>query len=123
MNILVVDDSPVARKIVRRCLSVAGFGDAEITEAGDGVEAMAMLRQSIPDLVLTDLNMPRMDGVELMCRVRASPRLHEVPMIVISSLVEDNKHRELLTRGAAHLLPKPVSPARLGQCIRNVMEG
>jgi len=65
MNILIVDDSKAMRMIVSRHLRQAGFGDATITEAGNGVEALTAIKAACPDLVLCDWNMPEMNGHEL----------------------------------------------------------
>ncbi|HEC11370.1 MAG TPA: response regulator [Acidimicrobiales bacterium] len=70
MQILVVDDSPVMRKIVRRTLRQAGFGGHDVVEAGDGVEALAALEEDDFDVVMSDWNMPNMSGIELLEEVR-----------------------------------------------------
>jgi two-component system, chemotaxis family, chemotaxis protein CheY len=70
MKILVVDDSRAMRMIVRRTLKQAGYADAEVAEAEDGAQALAMIESYEPDLVLSDWNMPNMSGLELLERMR-----------------------------------------------------
>lgn len=108
--ILVVDDSAFARMMVKRCLSVSSLASRSILEAADGREALDVLRSNDVDLVVSDLNMPNLDGRAMLRRLRASPRLCLVPVIVVSSLVNDESRAELLRIGASVVLPKPLSP-------------
>lgn len=108
--ILVVDDSSFARMMVKRCLAVTALASRPILEAGDGREALEVLRRSTVDLVVSDLNMPNLDGRAMLRRLRASPKLCQVPVIVVSSLVNDESRAELLRIGASVVLPKPLSP-------------
>ena len=70
MQIMIVDDSKVMRRIVMRTLRQAGYGHAELVEAADGTEALAAIRQRTPDLVLCDWNMPQMNGIDLLDALR-----------------------------------------------------
>ena len=72
MKILVVDDSSVMRKIVLKTLRQAGLGDHDFDEAGNGVEAVAKIKEAAPDLVLSDWNMPEMNGLELLQELSSS---------------------------------------------------
>jgi chemosensory pili system protein ChpA (sensor histidine kinase/response regulator) len=102
--VLVVDDSITVRKITSRLLARAGY---EPVEARDGVEALERLAELKPDLVLTDIEMPRMDGFDLVRQLRADSRWRATPVIVISSRTAD-KHRKLaLELGADLFLGKP----------------
>ena len=80
-SILVVDDSAVARRIAVKCLSSIGVGE-KIREARNGQEALDMIREEAPDLILADLNMPVLDGVSMVRKIKANPRLVGIPVIV-----------------------------------------
>jgi two-component system, chemotaxis family, chemotaxis protein CheY len=114
--VLIVDDSPTARMFVHRCLVISKkFPDAGYVEASDGNEALAILQEKSGDVqvVFTDLNMPNMDGEMLYKRMQASPRLHEIPVIVISSAGNPAKEQALLDMGVKAVIKKPISPAHL----------
>ncbi|MCW8859733.1 MAG: response regulator, partial [Deltaproteobacteria bacterium] len=84
-KIIVADDSSTARMFIKRCLQIIGLGDAEIIEAEHGKEALAAAKAQDVDLLLTDLNMPVMDGETLLKWVKSSPKLCDLPVIVITS--------------------------------------
>lgn len=109
-RILIVDDSVTARMMIRRCLEFVGFSEADFFEAGNGREALKLLRAEPVDIVLTDINMPEMDGMMLVRRLKSSPRLHDIPVIVISSVATDEEEADLLSRGVSAVIRKPLSP-------------
>ncbi len=109
-RIIVADDSATARMFIKRCLQIIGLGDAEIIEAEHGKEALTAAKAQPVDLLLTDLNMPVMDGETLVKWVKASPKLCELPVIVITSAGNPAKEAQLLELGAYRVLNKPVSP-------------
>lgn len=108
MNILIVDDSKAMRGLVTRAVKAAGFADASYREAGNGVEAMAAIRESPPDLVLTDWNMPEMSGFELIQAIRAEGHTFKVGMVTSESLPA--LHEQARQAGALFLLCKPFTP-------------
>ncbi len=112
-RILVVDDSPVARKVVRRSLGMTGLPIAEIHEAGSGVEALEVLRRDWVDLVVCDVHMPEMNGQELVEHMRVDDTLRGVPVIIVSSDTTDARRDSLLRAGARDYLHKPITPERL----------
>jgi len=109
-RIIIADDSATARMFIKRCLEIIGLADAEIIEAEHGKEALAAAKAQPGDLLLTDLNMPVMDGETLVKWVKASPKLSELPVIVITSAGNPAKEAQLLELGAYRVLNKPVSP-------------
>jgi two-component system chemotaxis response regulator CheY len=104
--ILVVDDSDTVRKFVSLSLSMQGF---KVVAARDGMDALEKLPAERVDLVITDLNMPNMDGFELIRALRESEQYRELPIIILSSL-SDQTSRDLALKAGAHsYLMKPFS--------------
>lgn len=102
--VLVVDDSLTVRKVTSRFLQKQGY---DVETAKDGVEALEQLRDRIPDVMLVDIEMPRMDGYELTSRIRDEPRLNRIPIIMITSR-SGMKHRErAMSLGVDVYLGKP----------------
>jgi two-component system chemotaxis response regulator CheY len=109
-NILVVDDSSSIRKIVSLSLKVLDFN---IISAEDGVIALEKLSQNSIDLLITDLNMPNMDGYELIKNVRANSTYKDLPIIVLSSLSSEFDINEGLLSGANSYLMKPFNAVKI----------
>lgn len=102
--VLVVDDSLTVRKVTTRFLQKQGY---DVETAKDGIEALEQLRERIPDVMLVDIEMPRMDGYELTSRIRDEPRLNRIPIIMITSR-SGMKHRErAMSLGVDVYLGKP----------------
>lgn len=111
-NILVVDDEPQITRVLKTSLSSQGYG---IRTARDGEEALQMIREWLPDLIVTDLRMPNMDGLELCRRVRSESR---IPIIVLSVKGEETIKVEALDAGADDYVTKPFSMNELVARIR-----
>ncbi len=105
MNILIVDDSRVMRKIIIRTLRQAGFEGHTIEQAENGQEALERIDASTPDLVLTDWNMPGLDGIDLLKAVRAQGK--DIPFVFITSEATDEMHSLAYGAGAAAVITKP----------------
>ena len=84
-DVLVVDDSAAIRKILTRVLRQTGMAIQTIHEAGDGQEALALVAQHRIDLVLSDINMPKMDGLQLLASLKASPQWQRIPVVMITT--------------------------------------
>ena len=112
-QVLVVDDSPAMRGFIRRVLDLSGFDVGEVFEAGDGLEALAILDDSEIDVVLTDINMPRMNGEELMLHLSEDAVLSSLPVLVLSADSSEARVTRMMAAGARGYLPKPLSPERL----------
>ena len=119
-RVLIVDDSATARMLIRRCVEIAGWADAEMKEAANGKEALNTLASWKADLVLSDLNMPEMDGEELLKAVRSDDSLRRVPLIVITSAGNEPKEAQLRRDGATAILGKPISPAVIADIIEKI---
>ena len=101
---MVVDDSVTVRKVTTRFLEREGM---QVITAKDGADAMAKLQEQVPDVMLLDIEMPHMDGFEVVSKVRLSEQLRRIPIIMITSRTGD-KHRErALSLGANMYLGKP----------------
>ena len=98
---------------IMRCLEIAGCTDCTMLEASNGREALALLREHGASVLITDLNMPVMDGEALLKLVKASPRLNSTRVLVISSLANPAKEKELMQLGAVGVVSKPVSPDKI----------
>lgn len=120
-RIVIADDSATARMFIRRCLEIIGLGEATLVEAEHGRDALSLLKEEDADLLLTDLNMPVMDGATLLKWVKSSPRLHDLPVLVITSAGNPAKEQELLGLGAFGVLNKPVSPAVLMDALKPLL--
>ena len=121
-RVLIVDDSSTARSIIRRTLEISGFEELEIGEASNGDEALQVLKENKYDLVFTDLNMPNMDGEQLLKRIKSSPKLNDIPVVVISSMTNESKENKLLSEHAAKIFPKPISLPDIQDFLENYSE-
>jgi CheY-like chemotaxis protein len=103
--VLLVEDAPFLRYAFGRLLRLHGF---EVLEANDGREALARVHAFQPDLIITDLMMPVMDGVELIRRLREDPRTAEVPILAITADATELAEKRARQAGAADFIAKPV---------------
>ncbi|MEE9255926.1 MAG: response regulator [bacterium] len=124
-RILIVDDSGIARKFIRRCLEMSGCEDATFFDAEDGAKALEILQESPADLILTDLNMPVMEGAEFLKRVKEDPKLKDIPVLLITSAENPAMAQQLADLGAYKVLGKPISPADLFPILQelSIIEG
>ena len=122
-QLLVVDDSGTARMIIKQCLEIIGFQGKSFLEAGNGRDALEILNQKTVDIVVTDLNMPVMDGHALLQAIKADGKLKRLPVIVITSSSNDAREKILLEQGAAAVINKPLNPMALAQAWKLVSGG
>lgn len=116
-TVLITDDSATARMIVRRCLEIAGLSGWRFLEAANGEDALQIMTDNVPDILVTDLNMPKMNGEELLTAVSSEPGFKRVAVFVITSACNPAREKELLEKGAVAVLGKPVSPAVLSRAL------
>ncbi len=112
-KILIVDDSTTSRMIIKRCFFIAGYENAEYLEAEDGLAALSVLEGSDVDLIVSDLNMPRMDGVTLIKRLRMKEGKGSIPVLIISSIGNEAMEEELSGPSVLSVICKPLSPMKL----------
>jgi two-component system chemotaxis response regulator CheY len=114
-RVLVVEDSVGVRAFVRNALEAEGlgFGDVEVVEAASGFDALRLLPRGPYDLVITDVNMPNINGLELVRFIRASDQHRDTPVLLISTSASERDRERGMSLGANAFLPKPFSPESL----------
>ncbi len=120
-RVLLVDDSPVMRHYVARALRMTGM-DITIHEAENGLVAMKKAFESLPDVIITDLNMPEMSGQELVSRVHAAAELSATRVLVLTADRTDSRRGEMQQAGADAYLTKPVTPEILKNSLIGMLE-
>ena len=115
-TILICDDEPALRELIRACLD-DGYLCAE---ASDGMTALELAREVEPDLVILDLMLPRLGGLEVLARLRADEQLRQVPVLVITAWNESRE--DVLAAGAAEFASKPFDPDVLKASIENLLK-
>lgn len=120
-TILIVDDSATMIMSVKSNLEIAGF---IVQSAEDGVKAMTQLKSGLkPDLVITDINMPNMNGIELIQNIRSFPGFRFIPILILTTESQQAKRDEAKKLGATGWLVKPVGGAELIKIIKQVLPG
>ncbi len=121
MTIVIADDSRTARFLIRQYLEMVGFYQAEFIEAENGRQALQLVKDNQADILFTDYKMPEMDGLDLLRRVKASPVLHDLPVIVITSFANQAKIDELSENGAFAVLQKPLALSKLHETLKPLL--
>ncbi len=120
---LIVDDSSVMRKIVERCLRQAGLDLGVVLEASNGEEALAVLSQNQADLILSDINMPVMDGLEFVKQLKQMESAKDVPVVMITTEGGEKHVVEALALGAKGYIRKPFTPEQVKEHVVPVLRG
>jgi two-component system, chemotaxis family, chemotaxis protein CheY len=118
-QVLIVDDSTMARALIKRSLEICGFENLQVSEAVDGLNALEILKEKSFDLVFSDLNMPKLDGEGLLRRIKSSPKLNHIPVVIISSKTNSATERKLIADYAEAVLSKPLSIPLLNKVLEN----
>jgi two-component system chemotaxis response regulator CheY len=121
-DVLVVDDSAAIRKILQRVLRQTGMAIRAIHEAGDGQEALELLKTQSIDLVLTDINMPKMDGIQFLAALKASPKWRNIPVVMITTEGGETKVGEAVKLGAAGYVRKPFTADQIKEKLAGILE-
>ena len=121
-DVLVVDDSAAIRKILQRVLRQTGMDIHTIHEAGDGQEAVELLKLHKPALILTDINMPKMDGLQLLAAVKASDAWRHIPVVMITTEGGEAKVGEAVRLGAAGYVRKPFTADQIKEKLVGILE-
>jgi putative two-component system response regulator len=117
-RILIADDEPVARRLLRRVLEPAGY---EVLESASGKEALACARSDRPDLLILDIDMPDMDGIEVCRAIKSDPDTHLTPVIHITGLTDRTQRLEALEAGSDEFLGKPFDIEELLIRVRSLL--
>lgn len=120
MNILVVDDFPTMRRIVRSLLKELGFNNVE--EAEDGQEALGRLRSGSFEFVLSDWNMPNLDGLEMLKQMRADAALKELPVLMITAEAKKENIIAAAQAGANGYIVKPFTAVTLEEKLNKIFQ-
>ena len=120
LNILIVDDSKVMRMMVLKTLHMSGVQISNVYEAGNGKEGLEILSENWADLVIVDINMPVMNGEEMIEHMKANEETRDIPIIVISTEGSETRIARLQEKGA-DFIRKPFSPEIIRDKIRNVI--
>lgn len=123
VNVLVVDDSDVIRSMILKTLRIAEVPVASAFEASNGREALHILEDNWVDVVLADINMPVMDGVEMLKRIRASEATAETPVIIVTTEGSTARVTELAAAGVSAFVRKPFTPEKIRDVVLSVTEG
>jgi two-component system chemotaxis response regulator CheY len=110
MNVLIVDDSSLTRKAIRRIVDMIGLDIEKVFEAENGVEALKILNEAHIQLVLADLNMPEMGGIEMIYHMRGNEATRDIPVVIVSTESSTTVIEGLLADGAKDYLHKPFTP-------------
>lgn len=121
-TVLIVDDSPAMRSFVKRVLTLSGFEMGACLEAGNGSEALELLRKEWVDIILTDINMPVMNGQEFVRNLTAREEFRSIPVLVISTDRTEDRIREMISLGARGYITKPFQPEELREELEKVLE-
>jgi len=120
MKFLIVDDFSTMRRIIRGLLKEAGYGNAD--EAEDGVVALAMLRGASYDFVVTDINMPNMNGFELLTQIKRDETLRHLPVLMVTAEARREDIVRAAQEGAAGYIVKPFTKATLEEKVAKIMQ-
>lgn len=116
-NVLLVDDSSTMRKIIGRSLRQAGIDFDNIFEAGDGLEALEVLEKEQVDIVLSDINMPNMDGISFLKEKSTRDNIKDIPVLMISTETGEDIIGEAKSYGAVGAIKKPFTPDKVNEVL------
>ncbi|MDH3510400.1 MAG: response regulator [Gammaproteobacteria bacterium] len=115
-TVLIADDDPMTRALVRGSLEQLGY---KVEEAADGLETLEALSQYKPDILLLDIKMPGMDGIETLKKLRKRPDGKDLPVIMLTGLADSDSAAKAAAAGATDYVTKPINWRLLGQRIRH----
>jgi two-component system chemotaxis response regulator CheY len=121
ISVLVVDDSETVRTIIAKTMRMADVPLKDLYTASNGAEALEVLRNNWVDLVLTDLNMPVMTGVQLIEQMNADDRLKGIPVVVVSTEGSSTRIEDLKAKGVRAYLRKPFTPEKFREVITELL--
>ncbi|MCZ6695646.1 MAG: response regulator [Acidobacteria bacterium] len=120
VTLLVVEDSPMMRQLI--AFSLRRLQGCRVIEAVDGVDALKKLTTDKVDLVITDLNMPMMDGLKLVTLIRGNARMKSLPIVIVTTEGAEADRERGMALGANAYLPKPIQPSDLLRTVTSLLE-
>ncbi len=120
-NVLIVDDSTPMRTVIKKVVKASGFNLGFIFEASNGREALDLLDREWLDLVLTDYNMPEMDGIKLLEEMKKNESFMSIPVVIITTEGSKQRVEEFMDKGAVAYIKKPFSPEEIKKKLNRIM--
>lgn len=121
VDVMIVDDSAAIRKILQRVLVQAGVALGAVHEANDGSQALELLKTNKVSLILSDINMPNMDGIEFLSRLKADTAYKSVPIVMVTTEGSQARVMQALELGAAGYVRKPFTPQQIKEKLAGVI--
>ncbi len=120
-NVLIVDDSNSMRAVIKKIITLSGFKMDQCYEAENGKQALEILSKVWVDIILSDLNMPEMNGLELLAALKGDSLLKEIPVVIVSTEGSDERRKVVLEMGAKEFIKKPFSPEYVRKILYEVI--
>ncbi|MHB8829322.1 MAG: response regulator [Syntrophales bacterium] len=120
-NVLIVDDSNAMRAVIKKIISISGFRMDNCLEAGNGKEALAILADEWVDVIISDINMPEMNGLEMLAQLKKDELYKQIPVIMISTEGSEERIKEAFALGAGGFIKKPFVPEVLKQKLHEII--
>ncbi len=120
-DVLIVDDSATIRQMVKKTMAMAGLDVGEIYEASNGIEALAQLNDHPVAAMLVDINMPTMNGIQLLTRMEQNEQLKEVPIVIVSTEGSKQRIQQMEEFGAFGFIRKPFQPEQLRDVLKPIL--
>ena len=120
-NVLIVDDSNAMRAVIKKIVNISGFQMDECLEAGNGKEAIEVLSHNWVDVIISDINMPEVNGLEMLDRLQHNDTLKEIPVIMITTEGSSERMQEAFKRGAKGFIKKPFLPEEIKKILYKVI--
>jgi len=122
LDILIVDDSRLVRKAIKRIIEMIELDVGKLYEAENGLEALNILNRENIDLVLSDLNMPKMGGIEMFHRMKTEEKTKSIPVVIVTTESSIMRVKDLLENGVKDYLHKPFTPEEFREIIFHTLE-
>ena len=120
-NVLIVDDSGAMRAVIKKIITISGFKMNRCFEADNGCEALKQLKQNWVDVIISDINMPEMNGLQLLQSLSQYPLYQSIPVIIVSTEGSRDRIKEALQRGAKGFIKKPFLPEDIRRVLHDVI--
>lgn len=122
LNILIVEDCTVMQSVIKKTLSLIGVSISRIDSAMNGLLGLQMIEKQVYDIIMVDLNMPEMNGLEMIDKLKEWPGAADIPLIVVSADIQKMEH-ELFQTESVKFIQKPFKPEELRNSILELMNG